>query len=371
MPPFLHRNLIRDYLRLSRPTYYRNMRRLTAVCFAFSTLAAIVTAPNASADQVQVSRTITTGLNAPWGLTFLPDGSALVSERDSGFIKRITPVGNVTTVGRVKGVVPGGEGGLLGIAAVPASAPTAIYAYETARNDNRVVRIAWNGTSLGRQLPIVTGIAKADHHDGGRILPGPNNTLFIATGDAGNPSSSQNLKSLNGKILRVDLQGHPAAGNPFKNSRVYSLGHRNVQGLAFDAIGQLWASEFGEKKADELNRIQAGKNYGWPLVEGGSNNTKFVNPFTQWNPTSLASPSGIAILRDTAYVASLRGEVLWQVPLTGATAGQATAVKIGDLGRLRTVSVAPDGSLWLITGNTDGRGDVRSGDDRILRLTVG
>jgi glucose/arabinose dehydrogenase len=143
-----------------------------------------------------------------------------------------------------------------------------------------------------------------------------------------------------------------------------------VQGLAFDANGQLWASEFGEKKADELNRIQAGKNYGWPIVEGSSNNAKFVNPFTQWKPTSLASPSGIAITDNTAFVASLRGEVLWQVPLTGANAGKPTAVKLGDLGRLRTVSTAPDGSLWLITGNTDGRGNVRPGDDRILRLSV-
>lgn len=351
-------------------TYDRNMRRISAVCFAITALVLVACVPSASAAQVEVSRTITTGLNTPWGLTFLPDGSALISERDSGLIKRVSPAGKVTTVGKVMGVVPQGEGGLLGIAAVPAGNPTAIYAYETAQHDNRVVRIAWNGTSLGKQTPILTGIAKADHHDGGRILAGPNSTLFVATGDAGNPGTAQSLKSLNGKILRIDLQGKPAAGNPFKNSRVYSLGHRNVQGLAFDASGQLWASEFGERKADELNRIQAGKNYGWPIYEGSSSDKSFVNPFTQWEPTSLASPSGIAILDDTAYVASLRGEVLWQVPLTGANAGKATAVKIGDLGRLRTVSVAPDGSLWLITGNTDGRGNVRKGDDRILRLTV-
>ncbi|MDO8731900.1 MAG: PQQ-dependent sugar dehydrogenase [Actinomycetota bacterium] len=346
------------------------MRRFNTVCFVVSALVLIACVPSANAAQVQIAKTITTGLNTPWGLTFLPDGSALVSERNSGLIKRVTPAGKVSIVGRVKGVSALGEGGLLGIAAIPASNPTAIYAYETTKNDNRVVRIAWNGSSLGKQTAILTGIAKADHHDGGRILPGPNNTLFVATGDAGIPSSAQRLKSLNGKILRIDLQGKPAAGNPFKNSRVYSLGHRNVQGLALDAKGQLWASEFGEKKADELNLIQAGKNYGWPKVEGSSSNKKFVNPFTQWKPTSLASPSGIAIVDDTAYVASLRGEVLWQVPLSGSSAGKATAVQIGDLGRLRTVGAAPDGSMWLITGNTDGRGNVRPGDDRILRLTV-
>lgn len=346
------------------------MRRINASVLAAAGLLLVACAPSAQAAQVEVSTTIITNLNIPWGLTFLPDGSALVSERNSGLIKRVTPVGKVSTVGRVKDVDAQGEGGLLGIAAIPANNPTAIYAYETTRNDNRVVRIAWNGSSLGKQTPILTGIAKANIHDGGRLLPGPNNTLFIATGDAGNPASAQNLTSLNGKILRIDLQGRPAVGNPFRNSPVYSLGHRNVQGLAFDSKGQLWASEFGERKADELNLIKPGKNYGWPAVEGSSSNKSFVNPFTQWRPTSLASPSGIAILGNTAYVASLRGEVLWQVPLSGAGAGKPTAVKVGDLGRLRTVSVAPDGSLWLITGNTDGRGNVRSGDDRILRLTV-
>lgn len=342
---------------------------MSTICLAATTLALIACVPGAAAAQVEVSKTIATGLDAPWGLTFLPDGSALVSERDSGYIKRVTPAGKVTTVGRVKGVVAQGEGGLLGIAAVPASNPTAIYAYETTANDNRVVRINWNGKSLGKQTAILTGIAKASIHDGGRILPGPNNTLFVATGDAGNPASAQNLKSLSGKILRIDLQGKPTAGNPFKNSPVFSLGHRNVQGLAFDSKGQLWASEFGERTADELNRIQPGKNYGWPKFEGTSHDKDFISPFTQWNPTSLASPSGIAIANDNAYVASLRGEVLWKVPLSGTNAGQPTAVKLGDLGRLRTVSVAPDGSLWLITSNTDGRGNVRNGDDRILRLT--
>ena len=346
------------------------MRRIHTSSLVAAGLLLVACAPSVQAAQVEVSTTITKNLNTPWGLTFLPDGSALVSERNSGLIKRVTPAGKVSTVGRVKGVDAQGEGGLLGIAAIPASNPTAIYAYETTKNDNRVVRISWNGRALGKKTPILTGIAKADHHDGGRLLPGPNNTLFVATGDAGNPASAQNLKSLSGKILRIDLQGKAAVGNPFKNSRVYSLGHRNVQGLAFDSKGQLWASEFGEKEADELNLIKAGRNYGWPTVEGSSSNKNFVNPFTQWRPTSLASPSGIAILDDTAYVASLRGEVLWQVPLAGAGAGKPTAVKIGDLGRLRTVSVAPDGSLWLITGNTDGRGNVRSGDDRILQLKV-
>ena len=353
------------------PTYHLGMRSIRLLPLTTAALLLVACTSAANAAQVHVSRVITTGLDTPWALTFLPNGDALVSERDSALIKRVTPDGKVATVGKVKGVVPDNEGGLLGIAAVPASNPTAIYAYETTRSDNRVVRIAWDGSKLGRQTPVLTGIPKSDHHNGGRILPGPNNTLFVATGDAAHSANSQNVKSLAGKILRIDLQGKPATGNPFPNSRVYSYGHRNVQGLAFDSKGQLWASEFGEKTADELNLIKPGKNYGWPKVEGSSRSAKYVNPFTQWRPTSLASPSGIAIADDVAYVASLRGEMLWQVPLTGVKAGRSSAVKLGDLGRLRTVDRAPDGSLWLVTNNTDGRGVPRPGDDRIVRLTLG
>lgn len=346
------------------------MRRVPLAIAAASAALLVACASSVQAANVQVSRTIATGLHSPWALTFLPNGDALVSERDSGLIKRVTPQGKVTSVGEVKGVVHVNEGGLLGIAAVPSSNATAIYAYETTRSDNRVVRIAWDGSRLGKQTPILTGIPKSDHHNGGRILPGPGNTLFVATGDAAQPANAQRLRSLAGKILRIDLQGRPAAGNPFPNSPVYSYGHRNVQGLAFDSQGRLWASEFGEKTADELNLIRPGGNYGWPEVEGRSNSKKYVNPFAQWRPTSLASPSGIAIAGGDAFVASLRGEVLWDVPLTGPHAGKPIALELGKLGRLRTVDRAPDGSLWLVTNNTDGRGSPRSGDDRILRLTV-
>ncbi len=122
-------------------------------------------------------------------------------------------------------------------------------------------------------------------------------------------------------MLRITFDGRPAPGNPFPGSPVYTLGHRNVQGLALDSAGRLWASEFGEKDVDELNLIRPGRNYGWPVHEGASKDDRYVNPAAQWSPTSTASPSGIAILDDVAYVASLRGEVLWQVPLSGTKAG--------------------------------------------------
>lgn len=326
---------------------------------------------NAKGPRVTTDGTVIRGLAAPWGLAFLPDGSALVTERDTGAIKRIKASGGAASVvGRITAMRPNGEGGLLGIAVPPGPDPRFVFAYFTGRSDNRVVRIAWNGSRLGRATPILTGIPKGSIHDGGRLLVGPDDTLFIGTGDTGNSDLAQVRSSLAGKILRVTFDGAPAPGNPFPGSPVYSLGHRNVQGLALDSAGRLWASEFGQSDADELNLIRPGRNYGWPIHEGTANADGFVDPVVQWSPTSIASPSGIAILDDVAYVASLRGEVLWQVPLVGTRASKPVGLRLGDLGRLRNVTVAPDGTLWLTTGNTDGRGSPRRGDDRILRLAV-
>lgn len=333
--------------------------------------------PQAARQRPVVTRgpAIVKNLNAPWSIAFLPDGSALVSERDSGRILRVVPDGRETVqaepVGRVDGVVPGGEGGLLGLAVPPGPAPAEIYAYLTARADNRVVALAWDGQRLGAQRVVIDGIPKSSIHNGGRIAFGPDGMLYVATGDAGNRDNAQRKRSLSGKVLRITTAGRPARGNPFRSSPVWTFGHRNVQGLAFDSAGRLLASEFGEKDVDELNVLKAGRNYGWPVVEGRGGGGKFTNPIVQWSPTSTASPSGIAVLGGYVYVASLRGEVLWQVPLRGSGAGKATALDIGDLGRLRDVVVAPDRSLWLLTNNTDGRGDPREGDDAIWRLSVG
>ena len=312
---------------------------------------------------VRVAGAVATGLDVPWGLAFLPDGSALVSERDTARILRVGR-GATVTVGSVDGVVAEGEGGLLGIAHTDGW----LYAYLTAATDNRVVRMPWNGTALGAAEPVVTGIPKAGIHNGGRIAFGPDTMLYIATGDAGVPERAQDPASAAGKILRVAPDGSVPGDNPVAGSPVFSLGHRNVQGLAFDAADRLWASEYGQSDVDELNLITAGSNYGWPECEGACSKTGYVDPVVQWTPTSIASPSGVAIVGTHAYVASLRGEVVWQVGLDGAA--EPTRVELGDLGRLRTIAAAPDGSLWLSTSNTDGRGDPRDGDDRILRLVL-
>ena len=326
-------------------------------------------------------KTVARSLTSPWGLAFLPDGSALVSERDTGLVRRIagrsngSPARSLTKtsiVGTVTGVRAGGEGGLLGIAVPPTprgTQPEVIFAYLTTARDNRVVRIDWDGRSLGRQTPIVTGIPKNTYHNGGRILV-DDDVLYIATGDAGIPELAQDRTSLAGKVLRVNFDGAPAAGNPIDGSRIFTLGHRNVQGLALDAAGRLWATEFGTSKADELNLLRPGRNYGWPVVEGRSSKRGFTNPKVTWSPTSTASPSGLAIQDGAAYVASLRGEVLWRVPLKGTRAGKPKAVDLGEQSRLRTVAAAPDGRLWLSTSNTDGRGDPGSRDDRMLSLII-
>ena len=312
---------------------------------------------------VRVTSTIASGLDVPWGIAFLPDGSALVSERDTARILRVD-AGTTSVVGTVDGVEPMGEGGLLGIA----YADGWLYAYLTAATDNRVVRMAWDGSELGAAQPVRTGIPKAGVHNGGRLAFGPDRMLYVATGDAAVPEAAQDPLSMAGKILRLAPDGSVPGDNPVPDSPVFSLGHRNIQGLAFDGRDRLWASEFGQQDVDELNLITPGSNYGWPECEGACATDPYVDPVVQWEPTSISSPSGVAIVDDFAYVASLRGQAVWQVPLDGS--GNATRLDLGDLGRLRTVAAAPDGSLWLSTSNTDGRGDPRDGDDRIVRLSL-
>lgn len=305
--------------------------------------------------------TVASNLEAPWGVAFLPDGTALVTERDTARLLSIDPSGTVTEVQRIAEVVPGGEGGLLGIA-VPRTYEQDrwVYIYFTAADDNRVARLR-----LGEPpQPIFTGIPKARNHNGGRIAFGPDGMLYVGTGDAGDRGRAQDIDFLGGKILRLTPDGQPAPDNPFPGSPVYSYGHRNVQGLAWDENGQLFASEFGQNRYDELNRIEPGGNYGWPLVEGTGDDEKFQNPVATWS-TSDASPSGIAILDGRVYLACLRGTKVYRI---GTDGQDAQSLLADEYGRIRDVVVAPDGSLWVLTSNRDGRGSPAEPDDRVLRL---
>ena len=225
--------------------------------------------PTASVNP-RVAGTVADGLNVPWGIVFLPNGDALVAQRDEGSIVRVTTDGTVTTMGDVRGSVgqPGGEGGLLGLALDPDD-DAVLFAYVTTSADDRVVRIQLDGDRLGDITPILTGIPVGGRHHGGRLLFDREGHLFVATGEAGNPPEAQKKGSLGGKVLRIDRNGDPAPGNPFGN-HTWSYGHRNIEGLAFDADGRLWAGEFGENRFDELNLVEKGKNYGWPRFEGKS-----------------------------------------------------------------------------------------------------
>ncbi|MEU4659257.1 PQQ-dependent sugar dehydrogenase [Streptomyces sp. NPDC023723] len=326
---------------------------------------------------VEVTRTVATGLDSPWGLAPLPDGGLLVSSRDDRTITRVDPdTGRKTVLGEVSGVSPAGEGGLLGIALSPDyAADRMVYAYYTSASDNRIVRMLYDagkpaGEQLGAPDTVFKGIPKGFIHNGGRIAFGPDGMLYVGTGESGDTGLSQDKAALGGKILRLTPEGEPAPGNPFAGSPVYSYGHRNVQGLAWDGKQRLFASEFGQDTWDELNAITPGDNYGWPEAEGRSDDDAYQDPVAQWG-TDDASPSGIAYAAGSVWMAGLKGERLWRVPLDGtkAAADPQSFLK-GEYGRLRTVVAAGDGKLWLVTSNTDGRGDPGQGDDRILELTV-
>ncbi|WP_186763032.1 PQQ-dependent sugar dehydrogenase [Lentzea tibetensis] len=300
-------------------------------------------------------------LDVPWGLSFLPDKSALVTER-SGRILSIKGT-TVTQVGKVA-VEPGSESGLLGIAVSPNyNTDKYVYVYHSTDEDNRISRMKLGGTPE----PLVTGIPLASVQVGGRLAFGPDGFLYASTGDATNGDDAQDTKTLGGKILRMTKDGKPAPGNPFGNL-VYSYGHRNVQGFAWDGQKRMYASELGQQDLDELNRIESGKNYGWPECEGPCSNPKYTKPLLTW-PTDQASPSGVAIYKNSIYVAALRGERMWKVPLNAnGSVGKPTAVFKGTYGRLRTAVAGPDGKLWITTTNRDGNGGtVRKDDDKVFR----
>ncbi len=324
---------------------------------------------SAGSDSEEARTVLATGLQVPWGIAFLPNGDALIAERATARILRLDAQGGEPEeLMTVPGVdTEAGEGGLLGLAVSPDYGKDGlVYAYLTSPEDNRIVRFELGG----EPEPILTGIEAAAIHNGGRIAFGPDGLLYAGVGDAAVPDRAQDPESLNGKILRIEPDGDVPSDNPVEGSPVYSMGHRNVQGLAWDSDGRLWATEFGQDTFDEVNLIEPGQNYGWPDVEGeGDAGGEFTNPQVTWE-TSESSPSGAAILDGELYVAALVGERLWRVPLDGDTAGEPQSLLDGEYGRLRTAVEAPDGSLWIATSNTDGRGSPTADDDRLVRLSL-
>jgi glucose/arabinose dehydrogenase len=320
----------------------------------------------ASSGEVEV---IAENLEIPWAIAFLPDESMLVTER-LGRLRKVSPAGEVTTVAEIEGVRHIGEGGLLGITLHPNFVVNNwVYLYHTyAANGNntlnRVVRYAYEDDTLRDRVVIVDQIPGARNHNGGRILFGPDDYLYITTGDASEPSLSQDKDSLAGKILRVTEDGEPAPGNPFGNE-VYSYGHRNPQGLAWRE-GELWITEHGPSAQDELNRVQIGENYGWPQITGTQERSGMQPPVIQSGSTTWA-PAGLVYHNDRFYFVGLRGSALYSFDPQDPGAGVTEQMR-GEFGRLREVVRGPDGALYLTTSNRDGRGSPTQSDDRIIRV---
>ena len=315
-------------------------------------------------------RTMTRNLHAPWDMAFLPAGGILMTQRDRGSIVLIRKNGSKTLVKKVKGVVSngssGGEGGLLGIALHPRFARNKlVYVYMSSASDNRIVRMKWLGGRLGRKRLVLKGIPRGLRHNGGDIAFGPDGMLYASTGETGIESLAQDRSSLGGKILRMRPDGRRAPGNPF-GSRVWSYGHRNVQGFDFDGRGRLWAVEFGDQKADELNLIRKGHNYGWPIVEGRSSDSRFTNPKMTWD-NEIAGPASVAIRKGMAWVSGLTGHRVWRVELEGRRAIGRKAFWTERFGRIRRTAVH-GGKLYFTTSNTDGRAVPGRSDDRLLRV---
>ncbi|HEV6954457.1 MAG TPA: PQQ-dependent sugar dehydrogenase [Promicromonospora sp.] len=308
---------------------------------------------------------VASGLDVPWSVAFL-DGTALISQRGTGEILELLDDGTTRAIGVVEGVSAVGEAGLLGLAV---DDEDRLYAYSTARDGNRVQRVEVDGEPgalrLGVAETVIDGLPAAANHDGGRIAFGPDGMLYATVGDASDPDAAQDPGSFAGKILRLTPDGQVPDDNPFPGSPVWSLGHRNPQGIAWAADGTMFAAELGQDTWDELNVVEPGGNYGWPVVEGIAGDDRFVDPVQQWSPDE-ASPSGITVVDGTIVVANLRGAVLRTVPV----ADPATSAEHypGTYGRLRDVVVSPHGDLWFLTTNTDGRGSPGPDDDLLLAV---
>ena len=309
-------------------------------------------------------------LEVVWAMAFLPNGDLLATER-KGTVNLIDKEGNVSRIFTLGNVLQTGESGLHGIAIHPDFENNQfVYLYNTYRGNgdntqNRVSRFTFDGKTFTQEKIIVDAIPGAIFHDGGRIKFGPDKNLYITTGDARNPSLAQDVNSLAGKILRVTDEGDPAPGNPF-GTRIYSYGHRNPQGIAWDDKGRLWETEHGDSATDEFNLITIGKNYGWPTIRGEQKAEGMQSPILHSGQETWA-PAGAAFINGSVFFGGLRGQALFQAKLQDNSAVLSVHFK-EQFGRIRDVIVGPDGFLYISTSNQDGREKPASGDDKIIRI---
>lgn len=333
---------------------------------------------SALTQEIPQTTVVAENLDTPWAVAFLPDKSMLVTERpgrvrliDSNGILQPDPIITLSSAKEI------GEGGLLGITLHPNfTTNNYVYLYYTYSESsgntlNRVVRTTYQNKQLQNEQIIVDQIPGASNHNGGRIKFGPDNYLYITTGDAGDPSQSQDTNTLGGKILRVNDEGKSAPENPF-NNLVYSYGHRNPQGLTWDDKGQLWATEHGrsgiQSGLDELNLIEKEKNYGWPKIEGDETQTGMETPKMNSGSDTWA-PAGVAFVNNSLFFGGLRGQTLYEAKIIGEKITLKEHFK-GQFGRIRDVILGPDNLLYITTSNKDGRGNPAVSDDKIIKITV-
>lgn len=308
-------------------------------------------------------------LEIPWEIEILPNKDLLFTER-SGKLKLLTN-GQTKTIANIPDVKVFGEGGLMGLALHPDFSLNnyiyLYYTYEAINNQtkNRVIRYKLENNNLSNGKILIDNIPGAVFHNGGRIKFGPDGFLYITTGDSLEPSLSQDTNSLAGKILRATDEGEIAPDNPF-NNLIYSYGHRNPQGLAWDEAGRLFETEHGNSAHDEINIIVKGKNYGWPVITGDQTKNGMEPPFAESGAETWA-PAGAEFLNGTLFFGGLRGQTLFGLKINN---GNAIISKyfIQEFGRIRAVTKDTDGFIYISTSNRDGRGSVNALDDKIIKI---
>ncbi|HEX2072657.1 MAG TPA: PQQ-dependent sugar dehydrogenase [Geodermatophilus sp.] len=312
--------------------------------------------PN-SGEQAGDPNVVAAGLTVPTGLVLLPDGTAVVGERDTGRLLQVFPDRSpARELMTVPGVDTAGDGGLLGLALSPTfDEDGLLYAYVSTATDNRVVRFPIGGTPN----PVLTGIPRGEVRNGGGLAFGFDGTLYVGTGDTGNPALAQDPASLAGKVLHIDVFGQPVGASP-----VHSRGHGNVTALCLSGEETVYATDDAPQGRDELNAVLAGSNHGWP--DGAPEATGPVVDF----PGEEAGPGGCAVAARTVFLGALDGQRIHIVELddSGAVVDEPTAFLGGQYGRLRTVVAALDGALWITTSNRDGIGTPAEDDDKVLRI---
>lgn len=331
---------------------------------------AVVVQPSPATEQKEIKQEILAeGLNAPWAIE--KNGSAFYITERSGAIVQVE-AGEVKrqNVELKKRLATASEAGLLGFALSPDFLESNLaYAYYTYTDEsgqfNRIVTLRLEEETWREESLLLDGIPSGSYHHGGRLKIGFDGKLYATTGDALEAAIAQDTSSLGGKILRLNLDGSIPSDNPFSNSYVFSYGHRNPQGLAWSPEGTLYASEHGNSANDEINSIEAGKNYGWPVIEGHESKEGMVSPlFTSGAETTWA-PSGMAFSHQKLYVAALRGTALLEFNLE---ANEQRTI-ISGLGRIRDVFIE-DNVLYFVSNNTDGRGSSQNNDDKLYKILL-